>query len=114
MQFCPKCQTKLRARIVKLENESIPALACDRCGHYEKVDGPVTAPDTGEREPKASIKVLGDAETKLKIMPTTKGECSKCGNTEAYWWFLQTRSGDEPPTQFHRCTKCEYTWRVYS
>jgi len=60
------------------------------------------------------IKVVGDKEAKLNSLPTTKIECPKCGHSEAFWWFLQTRSGDEPPTQFYRCVKCNHTWRSYS
>ena len=44
-------------------------------------------------------------------IPTIKIECEKCGNDEAVWWMLQTRSADEPTTQFYRCSKCRYTWR---
>ena len=62
----------------------------------------------------APIKVVGDKENKLTSLPTTKIECPKCKNDEAMWWFLQTRSGDEPPTQFYRCVKCNHTWRSYS
>ena len=47
-------------------------------------------------------------------LPTIKIECEKCGNDEAVWWMLQTRSADEPTTQFYRCTKCRYTWRNYA
>ncbi|RLG10996.1 MAG: transcription factor S, partial [Thaumarchaeota archaeon] len=39
--------------------------------------------------------------------------CPKCGNREAYYWAVQTRSADEPMTRFFRCTKCGYTWREY-
>ena len=60
------------------------------------------------------IKVVGDKENKLNTLPTTKIDCPKCGHNEAMWWFLQTRSGDEPPTQFYRCLKCNHTWRSYS
>lgn len=60
------------------------------------------------------IKVVGDKEAKLNSLPTIKIDCPKCGYDEAFWWFLQTRSGDEPPTQFYRCVKCSHTWRSYS
>jgi len=49
-------------------------------------------------------------------LPTTEKTCSKCHGKRAYWWVIQTRSSDEPPTRFYRCTneKCKYTWREYS
>lgn len=46
-------------------------------------------------------------------LPKTNKECKKCKNNEAYYWLIQTRSADEPPTQFFKCTKCKYTWREY-
>ena len=48
-----------------------------------------------------------------KELPVTTITCPKCGNTKAYWWMQQTRSADEPPTLFYKCTKCGYTWREY-
>ena len=44
-------------------------------------------------------------------MPTKKITCYKCGGTEGVWWVLQTRSADEAPTYFIRCTNCGNTWR---
>ncbi|HYF99242.1 MAG TPA: hypothetical protein VD815_04055 [Candidatus Saccharimonadales bacterium] len=38
--------------------------------------------------------------------------CPECGNVQAYWWIVQTDSGDEPSAQFLRCTKCNHTWRT--
>lgn len=38
--------------------------------------------------------------------------CPECGNIQAYWWIVQTDSGDEPSAQFFRCTKCNHTWRT--
>ena len=49
-----------------------------------------------------------------ETLPTIKKECERCGNDEAVWWMLQTRSADEPTTQFYRCSKCAHTWRDYS
>lgn len=60
-------------------------------------------------------------EEKVAVIPKeVKAEtithviCPKCGNDTAYTWIVQTRSGDEGPTVFYRCTKCGYTWRVYT
>ncbi|MFH0949106.1 MAG: transcription factor S [Candidatus Aenigmatarchaeota archaeon] len=46
-------------------------------------------------------------------LPVTEKICPKCGHDEAYFWLIQTRSADEPPTQFFRCTKCKHVWREY-
>ena len=49
-----------------------------------------------------------------KILPvTTDVVCPNCGAREAYYWSVQTRSADEPMTQFFKCKKCGHTWREY-
>ena len=53
-------------------------------------------------------------EEKNTIDPIVDAECPKCGNMKAEYWEIQTRSADEPPTRFHRCTKCRHTWREYT
>lgn len=88
---------------------------CTNCGHKEKLKERSLKENTDEELSNTpQIKVVGDKEAKLNSLPTTKIDCPKCGNNEAFWWFLQTRSGDEPPTQFYRCVKCSHTWRSYS
>ncbi|MGB8135135.1 MAG: hypothetical protein WCE99_13180, partial [Nitrososphaeraceae archaeon] len=53
----------------------------------------------------SSLKIM-DSEISVDALPTTAIDCPKCGNNNAYWWMLQTRSADEATTQFYRCTKC--------
>lgn len=89
-------------------------LACEKCGHTETAESTVTRTEEIEEDAGAEMKVLGEKEERIKTMPTTNVECPKCGHNTAFWWFLQTRSGDEPPTQFFRCEKCAHTWRQYS
>jgi len=48
----------------------------------------------------------------IDFIPKTY-ECPKCGHNEAYYWFMQTRAADEPPTRFYKCTRCGYVWREY-
>jgi len=112
LRFCSTCGTRLRVKVVKTEEASTPAMACEKCGFYEKVASNLYVTETEEK--KVRIKVVGDKETKIKTMPTTMAECPKCKHTTAFWWMLQTRSGDEAPTQFFRCEKCDYTWRQYA
>jgi DNA-directed RNA polymerase subunit M len=112
MQFCKKCGNRLKNTHMKVGDRSMVALACSRCGYYEPVSRTVLKPEVEEE--RATIKVVGDLDKSLQAMPKATVDCPKCGNREAYWWLLQTRSSDEPTTQFYRCTKCDHTWRLYS
>lgn len=91
-----------------------PLVICDKCGLTQEAEPSITLPEEIDVESSATMKVIGEREDKIKTMPTTNVECPKCGHNTAFWWFLQTRSGDEPPTQFFRCEKCAHTWRQYS
>ena len=73
------------------------------------------------KEKKVEAKIVTQTEKKDVIvfesnepdLPKTEKQCERCGNNEAYFWLQQTRSADEPPTQFFRCTKCRFVWREY-
>ncbi|MBS3051163.1 MAG: transcription factor S [Candidatus Aenigmarchaeota archaeon] len=81
--------------------------ACRKCGkrNSSKIDIKITT-----KAEKGGMIVIEDNKPDL---PTTDKECKKCGNNEVYYWLIQTRSADEPPTQFFKCTKCKHTWREY-
>ncbi|MEM2210643.1 MAG: transcription factor S [Nitrososphaerales archaeon] len=111
--FCPKCGTKLKLKQVKFEGGSVIASVCEKCGFYLPKQK-VTEKRSSVTTVTNLIKIVDDHEAKLQTMPTTTIECPQCKNTTAYWWMFQTRSADEPPTQFFRCTRCGYTWRQYS
>lgn len=105
MKFCPKCEARLKI------DSSQSEFVCPKCGYAEK--GTKTVKQAKEEDVAASINVLDERE-KTETLPVVKIECAKCGNNEAVWWMLQTRSADEPTTQFYRCIKCSYTWRNYA
>ncbi|MDG6953159.1 MAG: transcription factor S [Nitrososphaerota archaeon] len=114
MKFCPKCGTRLKLKQVKGAREVSVTYNCDNCGYSKKEENALVQKTEEELSNTPQIKIVGEKEEKLNSLPTTKMECPKCGHNEAFWWFLQTRSGDEPPTQFYRCVKCSHTWRSYS
>jgi DNA-directed RNA polymerase subunit M len=104
MKFCPTCEVRLK----KVNNVS--SLSCPKCGYSEsgsKENKKEKKDDTSE------FNILDENEGK-ETLPTITIDCEKCGNREAVWWMLQTRSADEPTTQFYRCTKCNHTWRNYA
>ena len=86
-------------------------LKCRKCGKEKEIKKGAKAKITAHA-PKKELIVL---ESDKSDLPTTAKACPKCGNARAYWWLIQTRSSDEPPTQFFKCTniKCKHTWREY-
>jgi DNA-directed RNA polymerase subunit M len=107
MKFCPKC-----GAIVLPKKDGKKAILACSCGWSDKRTNAAEMSISEEvKQKEEEIEVISDEDT---IMPETEAECEKCGNDKAYYWFLQTRAGDEPETKFFRCTKCKYTWRDYS
>lgn len=82
-------------------------LRCRSCGREIKKHLDIKMETKSKKE---EIVVIENNEPDL---PTTDKPCSKCGNEKAYYWLIQTRSIDEPPTQFFRCVKCKHVWREY-
>ncbi|MBX5326699.1 MAG: transcription factor S [Candidatus Bathyarchaeia archaeon] len=116
MEFCPKCGTRLVPTKKKRGGKNVLVLSCPKC-KYTKTSSDVkvaTIPKIIEQPQKESIAVIGKEEQKLRVLPTMRVECPKCGNNLAYVWQVQTRGSDESSTQFFRCTKCNYTFREYS
>ena len=103
MKFCPSCEVKLK--------KGDSGLQCPKCDYVEGKETNQIKKTIQEHE--SQFNVLAENET-VDTLPTIKIECEKCGNDEAVWWMLQTRSADEPTTQFYRCSKCRYTWRNYA
>ena len=104
--FCPKCGSLLRPKV----EGSKKILYCS-CGYKSKDKKLEAKIKETVQSGKPSIGVITtDHEHTL---PITKADCSQCRNTEAYYWLVQTRAGDEPETKFLRCTKCKHTWRDY-
>jgi len=107
VKFCPNCGNIMRIEIV----DDVAYMLCSRCGYKEKYSGEVLSEKIkGE----SRVVVLGEKEKNLQILPTTKVMCPNCGYERAYYWEAQTRSGDEGTTQFFKCMKCGYTWRLYT
>ena len=104
MKFCPKCEVRLK------KNNTHSTLSCPKCD-YSESDSKENKKD--KKNDRSELNILDENEGK-ETLPSIKIDCEKCGNNEAVWWMLQTRSADEPTTQFYRCTKCSHTWRNYA
>lgn len=87
---------------------------CPKCGYEEQASESIQVKSVIKHSNKEKILVLEDDPEKPEGAQIVKGvTCPACGNTEAYFWILQTRAADEPATRFYKCTKCGKVWREY-
>jgi len=49
---------------------------------------------------------------KREDVPDGIFQCSKCKSFKTTYYQLQTRSADEPMTNFHNCSNCGKNWRT--
>jgi DNA-directed RNA polymerase subunit M len=111
MEFCEQCGAMLTHERV----DDKVVLVCPKCGILDKKLSKEDKIQTMEiSHSKKKKMVVIENPDDVRSMPTKKMECPKCKKiVEAQYWSVQTRSGDEAPTRFYRCTKCKHTWREY-
>ena len=114
--FCPKCGGLL----VPKKEGSKTVMTCS-CGYKEKQKAAAAVKEEKPEQKQEKVEDDDDEGFKLDVVeedfethPITQAECPKCQNKEAYYWEVQTRAADEPPTKFLKCTKCKHIWRDYS
>ncbi len=108
MKFCPKCGT-----LMKVEKKTkLTYFVCPSCGKRKVLKKGKVTISGSLPEKKKDIVVLKKGDEAIDL-PKTKAMCPECDHREAYWWMQQTRSADEPPTIFYKCTKCGHSWRSY-
>ncbi len=116
LKFCPRCGSIMYPRV----KDGRKQLFCPRCGYTidvtdEEIGDAYTFRVKVKHSPKEKLIVVSKNQPPPDAV-VLKGEvrCPKCGHDEVIAWMMQTRSADEPPTRFYRCTKCGYTWREYA
>ncbi len=99
MEFCPECHALLLVEASSSGGRL--ELHCSRCNHI--------APFAQARERVVTAPVSSRPKAVPQPMQQrTEALCERCGNNEAFFVQLQTRSADEPATQFFTCTKCDH------
>jgi len=113
MEFCDECGALLYPSRDKNGNQ---ILMCRSCGYKKTLDKDKESAETyriGNKIQHTESELTAIIEEEINILGIVNEECEKCGNKKAYYWHIQTRSGDEAMTTFYRCTKCKHTWREY-
>jgi len=100
MNFCPKCGALLLPDANK-------KMKCG-CGYSSKQNKTIVIKEKIENNSKIEL-----VDKQIQVLPKTNMDCPKCENEQAYYWTVQTRSGDEAETMFFRCCKCNHQWRQY-
>jgi len=104
MLFCPTC-----AMLLLVENESgVHRFFCQTCPYVHTVQHYVKEVTLKNKREDDIMSLDAWANVdKEKGVP-----CEACGNDEAYFRQVQTRSADEPTTTFYKCTNnsCQHQW----
>jgi|SRR3989338_7456670 len=102
--FCPKCGSLL----IPKKSGKKKVLKC-KCGYtkQEKLEDLKFTESIQHKE----IEVV---ETDFEAHPLMDVKCPKCKHDKAFYWTVQTRASDEPPTKFMKCESCKHIWRDYS
>ena len=93
------------------EDELLLHLCCKTCPYSYSIGGTFwSKTDVPIRNKKRVDDVLGGDDA-WKNVDTTRSRCPKCSHDVAYFLMVQTRSADEPMTQFFRCVECANQWK---
>lgn len=109
MKFCPQCGSLMLVRNV----EGKIVWHCTSCGYKEEGGNSKENMVLKQRIQHSAKERIVVVEQKVEVLPKTRAVCPRCGHGEAYYWVVQTRRADEPPTRFFKCVKCGHVWREY-
>ena len=111
MDFCPDC-----GKLLYPDSKNNNTLTCSKCGYKRDLEEneDISLTEEIEHDPikdKMEVVPVSQADS---TKPTRAMYCSQCQkNQKISFWMVQTRSADEAPTRFFKCTECGETWREY-
>lgn len=99
MLFCPKCGSVL-----------IPKKGFFKCscGFEKEIEEKIVIKEKIEHPKEVEVIDTENEHIGDEVLPI---KCWNCGNEGVYFWMVQMRRSDEPPTRFYKCKKCKKVWR---
>jgi len=111
MEYCDECDTIMSPK----KDGGKKYLVCRGCGKKKDVSGDDFKVSKKHDDEGDSVVVMDEkSKESADTLPVVEKKCPECGHNKAGWWTQQTRSGDEAPTRFYKCKKCDNRWREYS
>ena len=113
MDFCPDCGKLLHTDKNK---QGHTIYLCTKCGYRRELaeNEDVSLTETIEHDPIEDMMEVIEVSQADSTKPTKDMYCPQCKtNRKVSFWMVQTRSADESPTRFFKCTECGETWREY-
>lgn len=91
--------------------DGVVEFICNKCSVSEKADKDIVLKQKIKQSDRLETVVIGTQEEDIG---TEEMFCPNCKtNRMVAQWQVQTRSADEAPTTFFKCTVCQETWRDY-
>ena len=107
LKFCKTCGSLM----VPTKTDSGVLLVCKKCETTEAADKDIKLKTMIKNKDRQKTVVVSD---RTNAEGTEVKECPDCHeNRMVIQWQVQTRSADEAPTTFYKCTYCSHTWRDY-
>ena len=113
MDFCSNCGKILHT---EKDKKGKTILICIKCGFKRNLETEeqVTLTEEVEHDLIRELTIVMDESEIDTTKPIKEMYCPKCKTKQnVSFWQIQTRSADESPTRFFRCTACGETWREY-
>ncbi|MDE1869866.1 MAG: hypothetical protein KGH71_02665 [Candidatus Micrarchaeota archaeon] len=107
MNFCPKCETKLK---IKTQGGEGTNFSCSKCGFNEEKKEELKLIMREDQQKKAQISVVENVKEGRVVV---EHNCSKCGCNEAYMGEIPpNRFNDEQSVVVYTCVDCNKTERL--
>ena len=107
VKFCKTCGSMMVPR----KGADGVEFFCQKCAVSEVADKDIVLKQKIKQSERLETVVIGDQESDVG---TESMYCPNCKETRMVaQWQVQTRSADEAPTTFFKCTTCQETWRDY-